>query len=387
MSHFTVTVAVAPPESTFGYTIYTPEEMAEIKLLREAYSQNRNDFHIKYRLKELVEKFSPFESEIEATLDEMLAPYCESTEDPRYQEFVNEEDGHREDYENGTTTVIRLPDGKICTQYAPEFTERYTLRDNKVYLRPNQKTPLLALSPSITGMGHELASFEVLQQYPFKSLYPTFGAFLEDHCGLTYDEKEKAYGYYTNPDSKWDWFQIGGRWTAVFLVKDTCDLKILGNRSLLDDGEITTAPDGYQWVVGARKCDIQWDKMKELALEAKTKAFAAWENWFLNDIEPDPKPHLVVKNDEGIHSWGRTLYYKGESLEDYLKRNGLDPNARYPHTAYAYLDEKGWHGQGDMGWFGLSSNDMAEGDWNEMMHAFIESVPDDYFLVSVDCHI
>ena len=387
MSHFTVTAAVVPPESTDGYTIYTPEEIAEIASLKQLYVQNRDNFGVKYRLKSLLEKFSPFESEVEATLDNMLAPYCEGTEDPRYQEFVNEEEERREEYENGATTAIRMPDGKICTPYDPEFTERYTLKDNKVYLHNKQKAPVLALPESTASLGNELAGFEVLKQYPFKSLYPTFNAFLEDYCGLTYDEQHKAYGYYTNPNAKWDWYQIGGRWTSVFLVKETCDLKVLGNRSLLDDDEIEPAPSGYQWVVGARKRDIQWEKMKELALERKTNAFAALENWFLHDIEPDPRPSLAMKKDDGIHSWGSTLYYKGETLEAYLKRNGLSPNVRYPHTAYAYLDENGWHGQGDMGWFGLSSNDMPEGDWNEMMHAFIESVPDDFFLVSVDCHI
>lgn len=387
MSHFTVTAAVAPPESTMGCVIYTKEDMSEIHLLRELLKMNPNDFTIKYRLKQLLEKSSPFESEIEAALEPMLAPYCESTENPEYTEFTDAEEECRSDYETGTVTAVRMPDGTICSEYDPKFNKHYEVRDNKVYIRRTTPARLPALPAGDSKPDDKDTRFEVFEKYPVKQLYPEYTDYLEHYCCYTYDEDHKAYGYYSNPNAHWDWYQVGGRWMEAFLVKDTCNLKVCGERSSLDGGEVSNAPEEYQWVVGARKCDIQWEKMKELELDARKKQFADLENWFLHDVTPSPEPFMAVKKEDGIHSWGSTLYYKGETLEAYLKRKGLDPDARYAHSSYACLDENGWHGQGDMGWFGLSSNDMEESSWNEKMQAFIESVPDDYFLVSVDCHI
>lgn len=386
MSHFTVTVAVAPPESTIGCTIFTKEDMAEFVLLRKMLKNDPDNFSIKYRLKALVEKSSPFESEVEVAVKALLAPYCESTEDPEYIKFTNVEDECRSEYETDTTTAIHMPNGKICSAFDSEFTKFYELRDNKVYLRTSSPAELPALPASNSNPSDESNELKVLENYPVKLLYPVFTDYLENYRGYTYDEAHKAYGYYSNPNAQWDWYQVGGRWMDVFLVKDTCDLKIQGERGLLD-GKVSNAPEGYLWVAGARKRDIQWEKMKELKLEAKEKQFFVLDNWFLHDVEPNPVPIATQKKEDGIHCWGSILYHKGETLEGFLKRKGLHPNVRYAHSSYAYLDEDGWQSQGDMGWFGISSNDKDEGSWNEMVQAFIDSVPDDYILVSVDCHI
>lgn len=34
-----------------------------------------------------------------------------------------------------------------------------------------------------------------------------------------YEKHENMYGYWKNPNSKWDWYQIGGRWRGFFPVK------------------------------------------------------------------------------------------------------------------------------------------------------------------------
>ena len=387
MSHFTVTLSVAPPESTAGLTAYSKEEMDELMTLRVAHAKKPKDFKVTYKLKELEEKSSPFEQEIETVIERTLAPYCECTEDPAYLEFVDVGPEYQEKYKTETTTAVRLPDGTICTIYDTQFKDHYDYKDGKVYYSQSGVPALFSFGGAGAFAGTEAKEILVLENYPFNKLYQTYEEYMRKYGGYDFDARHQSYGYYSNPSAKWDWYQVGGRWTAVFLVKDDCDLIIWGSRSLLDDNEPLEAPAGYQWVVGARKRDIQWEKMKELAIADKQAQFQELENWFLHGVEPIPQPSLAVRTEDGIDGWGCRLYHKGESLEDFLKRHGLDSESRYPHSPYAYIDADGWHGKGDMGWFGLSSNDKDDTSWNTVLQSFLESVPDDYFLVSVDCHI
>lgn len=37
--------------------------------------------------------------------------------------------------------------------------------------------------------------------------------------GIYLNKEETAYGYYTNPNGHWDWFEIGGRWSGIIKLK------------------------------------------------------------------------------------------------------------------------------------------------------------------------
>ncbi|AOQ24615.1 hypothetical protein MTAT_19600 [Moorella thermoacetica] len=62
--------------------------------------------------------------------------------------------------------------------------------------------------------------------------------FARDYYG--YEEHEGKFGYWQNPNAKWDWWQIGGRWKRKLLVNGT-------------------------WVDSARIKDIDWQGMKRAA--------------------------------------------------------------------------------------------------------------------------
>ena len=52
-----------------------------------------------------------------------------------------------------------------------------------------------------------------------KDKYSTFEEFVSEYYGYEWNETEGGYGYYTNPRAKWDWYQLGGRWTGFFKMK------------------------------------------------------------------------------------------------------------------------------------------------------------------------
>ncbi|QGJ95004.1 hypothetical protein KHQ86_gp156 [Gordonia phage Stormageddon] len=65
-----------------------------------------------------------------------------------------------------------------------------------------------------------------------------------------------------------------------------------------------------------------------------------------------------------------------------LTRESLD------RTPYAYVDpELGWIEKGQMGWFGMSSGDKPESEWQEQYAAWLGSLDDKTWLVAVDAHI
>lgn len=56
-------------------------------------------------------------------------------------------------------------------------------------------------------------------------------------------------------------------------------------------------------------------------------------------------------------------------------------------TTYAVLNDGEWIGKGEMGWFGMSSGDMDQSEWNKKVTEMIEALPDDTLLSMYDCHI
>lgn len=63
---------------------------------------------------------------------------------------------------------------------------------------------------------------KALVSYPQRKLYETLAHYAEEVYNCIFDEEHQRYGYYFNPNMKWDWFSIGGRWADLFLVKTSC---------------------------------------------------------------------------------------------------------------------------------------------------------------------
>lgn len=56
--------------------------------------------------------------------------------------------------------------------------------------------------------------------------------------------------------------------------------------------------------------------------------------------------------------------------------------------SFAYLDVDGeWHERGRMGWWAIVSDEKAESEWDAEFRAWLDGLPDDTWLVNVDCHI
>lgn len=142
----------------------------------------------------------------------------------------------------------------------------------------------------------------------------------EDQIG----ENGEVYSTY-NPNSKWDWYEIGGRFENELLTRidnnDTFGQEY--NKPII----VRIPPQGYKWVNGAKIKDIDFNKMEEINGET----FCAW----------------------------------------------------------ALVDEKGWYEKGSMGWWAMSdATEESINDFAKKSKEYIEMPENqDKYMIIVDCHI
>lgn len=102
--------------------------------------------------------------------------------------------------------------------------------------------------------------------------------------------------------------------------------------------------------------------------------------------------------------WSRTVFnatslgmkkdeFFGGEYEDFAE-DGVDIvrvadlNKESLVTPYAFVDLEGnWNEKGEMGWFGMSSGDMPQEEWDATYLRFVDSLDPETVLVLVDAHI
>lgn len=182
-----------------------------------------------------------------------------------------------------------------------------------------------------------------------------------------------------NPNSKWDWYEIGGRWNKILLVKEEVKDIEEGTPSWGNLDSINKkAPEGFKWVTGAKIKDIEFEKAIEFN-NTYNKSIRFWELY----VEGQ-KP----QNEEEKEMFKWEIYRKEYYIERYeTKENYAKINSTF--TTWALLDEKGWHEKGKMGWFAMA-NDTKDSELL-FIEKFTETIQkpenQDKYLVIVDCHI
>ena len=173
----------------------------------------------------------------DADLDETLAPYCE--QDENYMEFVDKTDEVKAEYdklpevcptegtftqeEDMTDTVNKIWDEAADT-LSPEDEKEFW----KPYTKDEFPTPTAiaedkgyAVEPDETKRDgvRFVRRWEAKWEYQAsKEKYPTLDKFAKEYYG--YNKREGRYGYMSNPDAKWDWYSVGGRWDGFLINKE-----------------------------------------------------------------------------------------------------------------------------------------------------------------------
>ena len=148
-----------------------------------------------------------------------------------------------------------------------------------------------------------------------------------------------------NPNSKWDWYQIGGRFGngSPTRIKD---FKLYNN--LNDD---TIALYKRAWDSFEGKCELS-----EEDTEAIFGGFRIWNDKYYLD--------------------------RYGTCENYIK-------AMSSNIPYAFVDTNGWYEKGQMGWWGCdSATQESIEDYTEFAEKYFTAEENqNKYIVWVDCHI
>lgn len=215
----------------------------------------------------------------------------------------------------------------------------------------------------------------------------------------------KWYEYTTyNPDSKWDWYSLGGRWSGFFKMKPGID-SVTGRPGVFDN----VPEEGYS--DQAIKGDIDFEGMKndagDKAREYHKKVMKAfggvlpvvelkWKDLIADEsiTDIDAKRQMyhnqpAIIRTKSICDLNRDelgYFFDLEEFEADEEKHVQDAKDRVL-TTYAVLKDGEWIGKGEMGWWGISSGDMDQDEWNKKVTELVDSLPDDTLLSMYDCHI
>lgn len=257
-------------------------------------------------------------------VDEMLAPYSEYIEVAPYvsrtkKEIINKGWERRKWVEDNQEALIKRGEGEM-----PEYWQEYL----------NAKTD--------------------------EEMY-----FVETYEDMLHDDEGNELSTY-NPNAKYDWYVIGGRWPGMLKAKK-------GYHGEGSAFEPNPKKDGFY--DSAKIKDIDFSRDENIYKEAKR----FWEVV----IEKAPLRENESKN--SFYTYYNEQYYKDKygDKESYAKTVAS-------FSTRAVLTSDGiWHEPGEMGWFGMSSESPEEAKkWEEeYWERFIKNADPEMYITIVDCHI
>lgn len=218
--------------------------------------------------------------------------------------------------------------------------------------------------------------------------------------------KDKKGIYYLttyNPNSKWDWYQLGGRWSGFLKLKPGAE-GVRGSYGVGDS--CANKHEGYTDQTELKNIDLEG--MRKKAGEEARKVYLKVEKMCGGKI-PKVKPWLdLIKNqdtkniqklrDEYHNQDGFKLFQKIKEgydeevyfdLDDFqCTREEYITRARNNAvTPYAILDHGEWITKGKMGWFGCSEDNLTQAEWAKLVDEKLNNLSPDTLVTVIDCHI
>ena len=299
-------------------------------------------------------------------IDLQLAPFNEQPEadDPHVKLVFNDmTDGFRKQYDEDSVEVIRRPDGSWV------FPHAATDDDKAAQIAP--------------------------VSVKFSELYPTFEEFCREWHNTKPNEQGR-YGYSSNPNAKWDWYTIGGRWSGFFKalpgsIGTVGESGVFGNearpgyydqlqRGSIDfegmradaAAEANKRYDAYEAAVAGLEVPKCWAEFQ-----------TAYEN--MNDARKAfaELPYITALRTADLLPWFEDpVEVYGIGREKFVER--ASNNSFIP---YAVLKDGEWLAKGEMSWFGVSSDEVDPETWEDRVWKLLRDLPEDTLITAVDCHI
>lgn len=207
-------------------------------------------------------------------------------------------------------------------------------------------------------------------EYVSKYNYENAQDWMDDWHGYTYSEEYDGWGYWYNPDAKWDWYSIGGRWAGFLKLKSHRVGMKSGETSWIFDGK-DPYKEGY--VDSAMMGDINWEGMH---FDRRKEAEEVWEEYKKFLFESS----IMDKTERSKHAYWNFGIREGETKEKFIAREEIP-------TTFAVVKDGEWYEQGKMGWWGVVTDEKDCKTWQETFVELLEDVDPNTRITVVDCHI
>lgn len=207
----------------------------------------------------------------------------------------------------------------------------------------------------------------------------------------------RRYSTY-NPKSKWDWYQLGGRFSGAFIKLKPNATGIMGEANW---------PNDYKnGVDAAYKKDIDFKAIRDEAADKARKLYRRVVSFFngnipeiiswgivLNDKEYEA---LSIKgkrefyhNQKGVSEWHKSKEFWHYDLESFqcTEEEYVKQAVSHAFVPFALVKDGEWYERGRMGWWAIVTDEMDADVWVEKVSKMIEELPDDTLISIYDCHI
>lgn len=212
--------------------------------------------------------------------------------------------------------------------------------------------------------------------------------------------------YFHNPNAKWDWFQIGGRYSGKLISK-------AGER-----GTVSLLMNDFNYK--SKECDIS--QFKDIDFEAMRKSNVDKRLNWIQDAMKSVKEKSFARFEDNWHEYCRlrdlirkTCKDKNISFREYLENNPTEltvimfraiedySQVDYQYdfsstgslqtwaesapalSAWGFIKDGKWSEKAEMGWWGMHSE--IKNDWDSCFNHMLSTIKPDQWIAVVDCHI
>jgi hypothetical protein len=345
--------------------------------------------------------------------EKQLAPYHEYECTGHIDEYVkeiNETKKLRKEYKSQNQAKVKYPDGEMIDKSDNRFWSKVKDDDVPELLWKSQFN-LPDGCELVELAAEELQSFadwasdwtgrpvvDVKQEFDKDSDEYQWGWIKVDGKGEVVEIIDR-----TNPNAKWDWYQVGGRWTGFFPIREGTKVKAVGEPGLFT----RKAEKGYADQVQLK--DVDFDRAYAEAEKEANETFDKWEafiakhgkmkpwsefrtrlddekDYDIDQARKDYREQPATKAQNADEYWRQWWSCPADEIgydrEAYVKK--VRNNTLVPH---AVIKDGKWYEQGSMGWWGCVSNEKDPETWAHQYQQLMEELDPETMVTLVDCHI
>lgn len=185
-----------------------------------------------------------------------------------------------------------------------------------------------------------------------EALHQSYVRHYKDECGVLFDNDGNELSIY-NPKSKWDWYEVGGRWSGDILRTKDGEKTDHDQAKNLDFAPKAMSQDDFLYYKRYWEINAEGDARK--GDEKTGDYFCLWKPEYMKEIYGDFKGYIEAITNPSTHS----LLYHGEWIE-----------------------------AGEVIGFGLDkSTPLSRQEYEKKYKEIMSNLDPDNYITIIDCHI